>query len=192
MTLITSERLYRTFVVEPGLERRALFEDFIERFGTPGPVLYAGSGVHVTPSFFFPDVTYVDHGEHARRFSADAAAVTKLIADGRTYARPARWRFLDADYTAPLPLPEGGFDLLLSLFAPGVARACRRYLRIGGLLLTSDHTGDADDARADGYVLIAQAKDVRGRWPFEDPAEFRPPRGPVLPGAVHHVFRRER
>lgn len=156
MTEITSERLYRTFVVEPGLERRALFADFLERFGTPRLVLYAGSGVHVTPSFFFPEVTYVDHAELARRFFADAGAVRKLIADGRTYERPARWRFVDADYTAPLPLADGSFGLLLSLFAPGVARACRRYLRLGGLLLTSE------------------------------------PRGPVLPGAVHHVFRRER
>jgi hypothetical protein len=37
-------------------------------------------------------------------------------------------------------------DLLLALFAGGVARSCASYLKVGGLLLTNNHQSDAAEA----------------------------------------------
>jgi spermidine synthase len=46
-------------------------------------------------------------------------------------------RFLDADDTRRLDVPDAGVDLLVSLYAGPVWEHCRRYLRPGGWLLAN-------------------------------------------------------
>ena len=69
--------------------------------------LYPGSYVDLSPSTAFRSVTYVDTDARAARFFSDADAVRAELA-GRT--RPGAGievRFLAADYTGPLDVPEG-------------------------------------------------------------------------------------
>ena len=78
--------------------------------------------LHVTPSFWLQHVVYVDRHGRAGRFFADEEGVRRFVNARRHYRPPAYLRFLSADYTRPLPLPEASFDLLLALYAPGVSR----------------------------------------------------------------------
>ena len=58
-----------------------------------------------------------------------------------------------------LPLIEGSFDLLLSIYTGGVALACDRYLKPGGFLLSDNHHDDAVQAKLElGYELVAVIK----------------------------------
>lgn len=140
--------LYETQYAALHFERAGLFMAIRDKYQCKD-VLYPGSSVHVTPSLYFPHVVYVDQSEAAAKFFANAKPVLEFINRNRHYKRSAYIRFIQQDYSWSLPLMGGKFDLLLSLFAGGIARSCARYLKIGGFLLTNHHQGDALDAAND-------------------------------------------
>ncbi len=119
--------------------------------------LYPGSYVDLSPSTAIRSVTYVDTDRRAVRFFADIDLVHAELA-GRT--RPGagdKVAFLAADYTEPLPVPDGSVDLLISLFAGPVWDHCHRYLRPGGLLLANTSHGDASLAALDPDARLVAA-----------------------------------
>ncbi len=161
------EVVYAEYVVAPGLERHALLAGVRGRFQGSPTVLYPGCSVHVTPSCYFQHVVYVDRSDFARDFFSDPDAVLNHVGRCKRYRPRPFIRFLAADYTGPLPLPEASFDLLLSLYAVGVTRACARFVRPGGLLVTNDHAGDAGDALANPeFTLVGVGQERRGQVHF--------------------------
>ncbi len=127
-------------------DRRELFRLVVERYH-PTCGLYPGSFVHVTPSFYLPEMTYADTDKRARHFFRDGAA-RKIVEDFKVYAEEPRIEFCAADYRSPLPIEEGSIDLLISQFAGVISEPCARYLRPGGILLANDSHGDAGIANA--------------------------------------------
>ena len=123
-------------------------------------VLYPGSFVDVAASVVFDDVTYVDVDKRAARFFEDTDGVDEIIGEER--ASPASWRFIHADYTAALDLPDESHDLLVSLYAGFVSEHCTRYLRPGGLLLVNPSHGDAAMASIDETYKLAGVVISRG------------------------------
>lgn len=74
-------------------------------------------------------------------------------------------RFIRADYSDPLDLGEGSFDLLISLYAGFISEHCTRYLRVGGTLLVNPSHGDAAMASIDPrYRLAAVVTPRSGRY----------------------------
>lgn len=191
--------IYQEYVVAHDLERIALLEALRERCARDATVLYPGSSVHVTPSFFFPHVVYVDRSELSRDFFARERAVLELVNARKTYRRLPFLRYVQRDFTTDLPLRVGSFDVLLALYCGGVSRACARYLKVGGLLVTNDHQGDARDAAGlAGFELCAVIEERHGKVRFEDQDLARdvplggPPkprrRGEAKPD--HYLFRK--
>jgi len=187
--------IYQEYVVAPGLERTALLEALRTRCARAATVLYPGSSVHVTPSFYFQHVVYVDRSELSRGFFARPEAVRDVVRARKTYRQQPFVRFIEQDFATELPVPEASFDVLLALYAGGISRSCARYLKPGGLLLTSDHHGDARDAAGlPGFELQAVARERRGKVLFEEErleryvAPAAPGRHP--PKADYYLFRR--
>ena len=112
-------------------------------------VLYPGSFVDLAPSFVWPSVTYVDIDRRAGQFFGDELGVRDLLVEHGVDPASRSVRFIKADYTGPLELDEGEFDLLISLYAGFVSEACTRYLRVGGTLLVNPSHGDAAMASID-------------------------------------------
>ena len=147
-------QMYREYHIGKSDERLGLFRGLVEHFGVTD-ALYPGSFVHVTPSFVMPRVVYVDSDRRARAFFEDPR-VTELVDERREYEDRPSLGFHWADYSEPLDEPDGSFDLLISQYAGFVSRACKRYLRVGGLLVANNSHGDASMARLDeGYRLVA-------------------------------------
>lgn len=156
------ETRYIEYVVDPGLERRSLFEALAAERPEIETVLYPGSSIHVTPSFYFRHVVYVDRSDRAARFFADAEMVQTLVADRGHHRKPPHVRFVHQDFTLPLPLRESSFDLALALYAPGACAAAAPFLRSGGLLVTDNHRSDALSAFSDDrLVLVAVGRSGR-------------------------------
>lgn len=110
-------------------------------------VLYPGSYVDVAASFAFPRATYVDVDSRAAAFFADRQGVLELIkAHPGSPADPVV-EFVHGDYSDVLAIPDGGFDLLISMYAGFVSESCTRYLRVGGTLLVNPSHGDAAKRR---------------------------------------------
>lgn len=191
---------YQEYVVTPDLERIALLEALRARCPREATVLYPGSSVHVTPSFFFQHVVYVDRSEMSRDFFGRAGAVLELVNARKQYRQQPFIRFVEQDFTANLPVPEGSFDLLLALYAGGISRACGRYVKPGGFVLTNDHHGDAQDAaELPGFELQAVVQERRGKLLFQDtdleryvgPPGSGGPRHRSQPRPAYYLFRRQ-
>lgn len=150
----TALALYQKFFVQKGTERLALFEVLAERYDVKS-VLYPGSFVHITPSLVFPRVVYVDNDRRCPRFFADPAVAT-FISEHRLVKDAGQVSFLAQDFTKPLDLPDASIDLLLSQWTTPTSNACKRYLRVGGLLVANDSHGDASLASLDpDYECVA-------------------------------------
>ena len=139
---------YRKYYADINFERAGLFEIIKDEYGCT-TALYPGSSIHITPSFYFQHVVYVDISEKAREFFGDIEGVRKFVEGSREYRQKPFIQFMNSDYTKPLPLREESFDLLISLYAPAITASCRRYVRKGGLILTNNHLGDAAAAAVD-------------------------------------------
>ncbi len=156
--------------------------------------LYPGSYVDLSPSTAIRSVTYVDTDARAARFFADAGVVRAQLAGRCRPGAGAEVRFLAADYTQPLDVPEGSMDLLISLFAGPVWGECRRYLRPGGWLLANTSHGDASLAALDPtlrLVAAVQHCDDRYRLNTDRLEEYLIPKRPDTadPERIHSTGR---
>lgn len=142
-------------------DRSSLFEALHEQWA-PSRALYPGSYVDLSPATTIESVVFVDTDRRAARFFADTALVEAELEGRRRTGAGAEVRFLHADYTAPLPLADGSFDLLINLYAGPVWDHCRRYLAPGGLLVANTSHGDASLAALDPSLALVAAIQARG------------------------------
>lgn len=142
-----TEGIWREQDRHPG-DRMLLFSAVADAFEIER-VLYPGSWADVAASFVFPDVVYVDNDRRAARFFADEVGVARLVEANKRYGERPRIAFRPADYGSDFGADDRSFDLLVSLYAGFVSRACKRYLRPGGLLLANNSHGDASMASID-------------------------------------------
>lgn len=185
-------RMYDAFYVERQFERLDLFQLIKEKYAIES-VLYPGSFVHVTPSLVFPVAVYVDEDRQAKKFFSDAAHYA-FIAERKQYAGDATVKFHAADYRQALPEPDARFDLLISQYAGFVSQHCKRYLRVGGLLLANNSHGDAGMAFLDDdYQLTAVIQQRAGKHKLSEAdldAYFVPRAGQVVTKATLEATQR--
>lgn len=134
-------------------ERTGLFKAIAETYHSR-EVLYPGCSVHITPSLYFPHVAYVDQSEAAAHFFAEEGSILDFVNRNKHYKGSTYLRFIRQDYSQHLPVREKSFDLLLALFAGGIAKACHTYLKLGGFLLTNNQQGDAWEALQPGNLEL--------------------------------------
>ena len=146
--------LYRRYFVERQFERLDLFQLIADEFEVKC-VLYPGSFVHITPSFIFPSVVYIDSDKQANKFFK-SPETHQLIEKRKLYPQAASFMFHFADYNEGFDEKEKSFDLLISQYAGFVGQYCKPYLKKGGLLLANNSHGDAGVAAIDkDYQLVA-------------------------------------
>lgn len=146
--------LYNKYFVKRQFERLELFQLIAAEFDVQR-VLYAGSFVHVTPSFVFPFVVYVDNDKQANKFFK-TPDLQEFIDERKIYAQDASFKFYFADYRDGIDEKEESFDLLISQYAGFVGQYCKPFLKKGGLLLANNSHGDAGVAAIDKeYQLVA-------------------------------------
>jgi len=140
--------LYRKYFSERDFERIELFL-LINRSFEISRVLYPGSYVHISPSFIFQNVVYVDSDKKAIKFFKTDLPI-KLVEEKKAYKENPVIRFHPMDYFQDIPEKKESFDLLISQYAGFVSQACKNYLRTGGILLANNSHGDASMASLDG------------------------------------------
>lgn len=166
------EQLYR----QMSFEREGLFK-LVRSLIPVHRVLYPGSSVHITPSFIFSNVCYLDHADKANRFFDDADLVNDIICKNKDYKHDAKWSFINTNFQNDLRGLAGSFDLIISLFSGKQLEYTSRYLEKGGCVLTSDEFSDHDylmgnqnfelkftiQAVANHYVVRNDAEHLRSR-----------------------------
>jgi len=148
-----SLELYKKFHSSRNMERKGLFNSLKKKYSISS-VLYPGSSIHITPSFFFKRVVYVDNYKQAPNFFKNPEVV-EFINKQKIYNETHIVIYHDADYTTDFGENNESFDMLLSQYAGFISQACKKYLKIGGLLVVNDSHGDASMAYLDkDYELI--------------------------------------
>lgn len=167
MAKIPTAKLYNHYYIDRKFERLNLFRQLHEQYGGTR-VLYPGSFVHVTPSFVYPEVVYVDNDPEAKKFFANPANYD-FVTKRKHYVEPASITFHAVDYQTGIDEPDQSFDLLISWFAGFVSLYCKRYLKIGGLLLVNDSYGDGTMVSLDtDFQLIAVGNQTDGKYTLTD------------------------
>ena len=148
---------------ERQFERLDLFQIIANKFNVQW-AFYPGSFVHITPSFVFPDVVYVDNDTQAKHFFSKSE-IYEFIAQRKAYPQESKVSFHYADYKNRFDEPDETFDLLISQYAGFVGQYCKQYLKKGGLLLVNNSHGDAGMAAIDGdYQLKAVFTVKNGKY----------------------------
>ena len=166
-------------------DRSSLFAALVERWPVER-ALYPGSYVDLSPSTAIPSVTYVDTDARAARSFADPGAVRAQLAGRTLPGAGVDVRFLPADYTEPLDVPDSSMDLLISLYSGPFWDHCRRYLRPGGWLLANNSHGDATLAALDPaarLVGVVHHRSDRYRIDTEDLDTHLVPKRPAIADA---------
>jgi hypothetical protein len=157
--MVKAPKLYQKYYLDKQDERLELFTMLQQEFALAS-ALYAGSFVHIAPSFVIPRVIYLDNDKRLKRFFADPE-VKAYIEARKTYTQGSSFMAYQQDYAVPVPIEEGSVDALFSFFAGSassgpISRACKSYLKPGGILITTNSHGDASLASLDlDYQLEA-------------------------------------
>jgi hypothetical protein len=146
--------LYEREHVNKEDERLGLFQELNKEYSIE-KALYPGCYAHITPAFVFPVVVFNDTYKKLENFY-ESDEIWKYINRRKSYSGEATYSYICSDYNKPLPLNEEEFDLLISQYAGFVSRACRKYLKIGGILVANNSHGDATMASiSPNYEFIA-------------------------------------
>lgn len=137
---------YSQFYKSIGFERLGLFELIKDEFN-PATVLYPGCSIHVTPSFYFNHVVYVDTSQLSIDFFANKNDVSGIINENKTFPESSYWHFLPKDFQSDLGLRTSSFDLLLSLFSGKLINYCEKYVKFKGFVLTNSLFSDNDSIK---------------------------------------------
>ncbi len=149
--------LYQRYFIDRSDERRILFEKITALY-RPQRGIYPGSFVHITPSFYIKDMTYIDSDKRIKRFFADEN-VMSYIESNKLYSETAVVNGIQADYSAELPLENNTFDIMFSFYAGFISQSCKKYLKSGGVLVCNNSHGDASIASLDReYELTGVVK----------------------------------
>ena len=144
---------YNRFYSALNFDRAGLFELIKDEYGCE-TVLYPGCSIHITPSFYFQHVVYVDISETAKEFFQDNQNILSIINSNKKYKQSAYIQFIHSDYTKELPVRENNYDLLLAVYAGGITKCCKKYIKPGGIIISNNHHNDAQEALRDSSVRL--------------------------------------
>ena len=126
--------------------------------------IYPGSFIHISPSFVYPTVVYIDSDKHAIRYF-QSGFLGEIVEERKEYPEASEIIFHGIDYRQLIDDYRSRFDLLISQYAGFIAGVCKPYLKPGGYLLVNNSHGDAGMASIDpDYQLIAAVHRRGGKY----------------------------
>lgn len=154
---------YKEYYIDRDYEQVDLFRLLKNTYGF-WKVIYPGSFIHISPSFIFSDVVYIDSDKNAKKFFVTKELIP-LVNERKEYSADPKITFLGMSYDNLVVEFHSQFDLLISQYAGFVSRACKGYLKIGGHLLVNNGHGDAGLASIDeDYKLVSTVHKTRGKY----------------------------
>jgi hypothetical protein len=154
---------YKKYYSDRDYEQIDLFRLINEKWEINRAV-YPGSFVHISPSFIFSDVVYIDADKNAIKFFK-SEEVEEFICERKEYRDDPKVSFYGTDYRETVDALRHQFDLLISQYAGFISDSCKDYLKIGGILLVNNSHGDAGLASIDkDYRFMATVHKSGGKY----------------------------
>ncbi len=137
----TIPKLYKQYYLDKNDERKDMFKLLSNHFKLKYG-LYPGSFVHITPSFYIQNMTYIDTDNRCSTFFSKTN-IKSYINKEKLFKENFKIQFINADYTQKLELNKSKFDILISLYSGFVSQYCKQYLKKGRILIVNNSHGDA-------------------------------------------------
>jgi len=154
---------YKHYYIDRDYEQVDLFRLLKKTYGLM-KVIYPGCFIHISPSFIFSDVVYIDSDKNAKKYFSSNELIP-LVQKRKEYSEDPKITFLGVNYIHPIEEFHSQFDLLISQYAGFISYACKDYLRIGGYLLVNNSHGDAGLASIDeNFKLISTVHKAREKY----------------------------
>lgn len=160
---VDAVQTYKKYYIDRDYEQLDLFRLIKSTYGITR-VIYPGSYVHISPSFIFPDVVYIDSDKNAINFFRSDKLI-EYVCTRKEYTEDPEISFHGIDYKSPIDNLFRQFDLLISQYAGFISDTCKECLKIGGYLLVNNSHGDAGLASIDkDYKLISTVHKANGKY----------------------------
>lgn len=154
---------YKHYYIDRDYEQVDLFRILKNEYGI-NKVIYPGSYIHISPSFIFTDVVYIDSDKNAKMYFQSNDLI-HIIQTKKEYPEDPKITFFGLSYENHIEELKLKFDLLISQYAGFISYACKEYLKIGGYLLVNNSHGDAGLASIDeNYQLISTVHKGKGKY----------------------------
>ncbi len=154
---------YKHYYIDRDYEQVDLFRLLKNDYGIK-KVIYPGSYIHISPSFVFSDVVYIDSDKNAKKYFQGNDLI-HLVHTKKEYPEDPKIAFFGLSYENLIEELQCKFDLLISQYAGFISSACKNYLKIGGYLLVNNSHGDAGLASIDeSYQLVSTVHKAKGKY----------------------------
>ena len=154
---------YKHYYIDRDYEQVDLFRLIKNKYDIK-KVIYPGSFIHVSPSFIFSEVTYIDSDKNAKKYF-QSNDLNQLVQTKKEYHEDPKITFFGLSYENQIAELQNKFDLLISQYAGFISYACKDYLKIGGYLLLNNSHGDASLASIDeNYQLVSTVHIAKGKY----------------------------
>lgn len=159
--------VYNNLYANIGFDRTDLFELIKEVFHSE-KVIYPGCSMHISPSFIFQHVVYIDKSKDSGDFFSDSQAVREIIENNKRDKGSRYFQFLSFDYISErLPLKDSSFDLLISLYANNIMDYCSRYVRDKGIIISNNFHDEAIKAiKQDDLAMIGYIRKTKNKYNY--------------------------
>lgn len=155
--------LYNKYFVQSNREMLGLFQLLKEKFNITS-VVYPGSFVHISPAFIFPITAFIDNDRRIEKFFADEE-VLAMVEKRKQYKEISDIQAFQQNYEKSTSLEEKSFDLMISQYAGFISQSCKKYLKVGGILLVNNSHADAGLAYLENdYEFIGVANHTKNKW----------------------------
>ena len=98
-------------------------------------VLYLGSSIHISPSFVFKNVTYIDKSDCANEFFKCKEDIIDYINSRKIYNQTPYISFINVNYNTDMKLIYQKYDLVISINSYNSFESSIKYIRKDGILL---------------------------------------------------------
>ena len=160
-------QLYQQYFIDKHDERKMLFKKITELYQAQKGI-YPGSFVHITPSFYIQDMTYIDSDKRISSFFENEK-VLHFIEKNKQYNGRPSLHWYQADFSTELAIDKHSCDVMFSFYAGFISQSCKQYLKNDGILICNNSHGDASLAFVDGdYELLGVIKRNGARFSITD------------------------
>ena len=119
---------YKHYYIDRDYEQVDLFRLIKNKYDIK-KVIYPGSFIHVSPSFIFSEVTYIDSDKNAKKYF-QSNDLNQLVQTKKEYPEDPKITFFGLSYENQIAELQNKFDLLISQYAGFISYACKDYLKI--------------------------------------------------------------
>jgi len=115
-------------------------------------VLYLGSSIHISPSFIFQNVTYIDNSDCTNEFFKYKEDIIDYINSRKIYNQTPYISYININYNTETKFINQKYDLVISINSYDSFESSVKFIRNDGILLFLPLPQESKVSRKNEYI----------------------------------------